>query len=510
MAFDISDIVEVNAVVAPSTVATDAFGKALFLEKLTPSYTSVKLDEHRSAAAIASYRSAGGVTTEYGATSKAGVAATAYFSQNPGPRNFIRAAWCPGGTLKILVSAASTTTVSTIKGITGANSTTVTIGDKTTSGIDLSGVSAKADIATALARGLNGLTGVSNATVTYASNVFTITARATDALDFTSGVTILPAGVAAGMGFTDPFGQQELYLAGIPVETGVADALSRIRREFPDWYYVVPSSDIVDDETPMLAMADWTAAEKKGTFLMADTAQSLALATSDSSSVAKQIVDKGYRDTALFWGRHPGLAVRVAGKMSGMDMEQANSLLNPMYAGAGGYVGATPDNTLTNTETTALETKRVNYYIGHGGRETLRKGWTSKGWIDSQIWIDWFSDALQVAAFDHLKRAPNRVPLTREGVAGMKGALERVCERGIRNGGIAPGRLSDAMAGHLRGTTGLSRFDGDLTSGYMVWHVPVSLLDQADRDKRESPRFTVWVKGSGAINELAINVVYEE
>ena len=196
--------------------------------------------------------------------------------------------------------------------------------------------------------------------------------------------------------------------------------------------------------------------------------------------------------------------------MSGMDMEQANSLLNPMYAGAGGYVGATPDNTLTNTETTALETKRVNYYIGHGGRETLRKGWTSKGWIDSQIWIDWFSDALQVAAFDHLKRAPNRVPLTREGVAGMKGALERVCERGIRNGGIAPGRLSDAMAGHLRGTTGLSRFDGDLTSGYMVWHVPVSLLDQADRDKRESPRFTVWVKGSGAINELAINVVYEE
>jgi hypothetical protein len=92
----------------------------------------------------------------------------------------------------------------------------------------------------------------------------------------------------------------------------------------------------------------------------------------------------------------------------------------------------------------------------------------------------------------------------------LKSAIERICEEGVRNGGIAGGTVSDAITNDIRQTTGNESFDGLLPTGYYVYSEPMALQDQSDRNQRKATPIKVWLKGSGAIQEVDIAVVFEQ
>ena len=127
-------------------------------------------------------------------------------------------------------------------------------------------------------------------------------------------------------------------------------------------------------------------------------------------------------------------------------------------------------------------------------------------WIDVRYWLDWLVNATQVEVFSLLRSG--RVPQTQAGVAAITDVVERICEEGVANGGIAPGQVSPALVSDIRLATGNQAFDGFLSTGYLVHVGSVASQSQADRDARKSPPVRVWVKGSGAIHFIDIDVTF--
>ena len=80
----------------------------------------------------------------------------------------------------------------------------------------------------------------------------------------------------------------------------------------------------------------------------------------------------------------------------------------------------------------------------------------------------------------------------------------------MRNGGIAPGTLTEQLANVIRTTTGNVDFDGYLSSGYLTNVGSFNDQSQADREARKSPPVSIWLKGSGAIHSLDVNILLEQ
>lgn len=111
--------------------------------------------------------------------------------------------------------------------------------------------------------------------------------------------------------------------------------------------------------------------------------------------------------------------------------------------------------------------------------------------------------------YNLLRQSPAKIPQTSEGVAAVQGAIERVCEQGVVNGGAAPGQLSPALAADVRAATGNEDFSGYLSTGYLVSIADPATQTQAERNTRAAPPARIWIKGSGAINFADIDITFE-
>ena len=300
-------------------------------------------------------------------------------------------------------------------------------------------------------------------------------------------------------------------VAGIPGGENADEALDRIKKSPTNWFHLLAEIYISRNQTQMGKISDWVEANTKGdAFFWADTHDGALFWADNSASTPVTILKKSPTKTAFLRSPLDYLSARVAAKFSAINWRRANIVPNPKFFT---LAGATPENTLDYNNRTKLEAARVNYYFGGVGTETLREGWAGAGWMDTRIWLAWFVDAMRVSVFNHLKRTTSlgtRVGLTADGLAGIKAVLEGVCEQGVFNGGIEPNVVSQAMADDIRRATGNEDFDGRLTTGYLVYHAPIAQHPQTDRDKRVPPAFTVWAKGSGAVNFVDVAVKLEE
>ena len=131
-----------------------------------------------------------------------------------------------------------------------------------------------------------------------------------------------------------------------------------------------------------------------------------------------------------------------------------------------------------------------------------------KRYIDARYFIDWMVDAIQTDVFN-LFNTSNKLPNTIDGVAAIKNVISDVCEQGVQNGGIAPGVTSEALSAEIRSVTGNRNFDGTLNNGYLVHAGNPAALTQSQRDERDTVAFNVWVKLSGAIHNVVVNLTFE-
>ena len=283
----------------------------------------------------------------------------------------------------------------------------------------------------------------------------------------------------------------------------IEDAMDAISGLDDGWYFVTVDSSITTG-SDLLALSRWVQA--KTHMLALDVVDEGVLTLNESTSLAAQLSALEQQRTFLVWSRTgDGKALSLAGRLSSVNFDGQNALITPKFKS---LPGTTPD-IVTTAQKEELDRKWVGYYTRFGPDAIFAEGWTQAGdWIDVRYWLDWITKAIQSEVYTLLRQHPTRVPQTAEGLASIEAAIERVCEAGRRNGGIAPGRVSEAVANDIRLAINNPDFDGFLTRGYLV--VVGSIADQLEQDRnaRKAPPARVWITGSGAMHSATIILTF--
>ena len=276
-------------------------------------------------------------------------------------------------------------------------------------------------------------------------------------------------------------------------ETGetLAEAMSTIRAVNDEWYFICGDSDV-----DPAALASWGASSE-------DRMAGVNIVSDIDSLPSLSAHERVY---ALWSGTADYKALSLAGRFSSVDFQRANSLITAKFQR---LPGTEPD-TLTLDDKNSLDDADFNYYTRFGPEPIVAEGRTldSGVWIDVRYWLDWIVDEIRRAVYGLLAGSTSRIPQTPPGLASITSVIERACERGRRNGGIAPGRVSESLASDIRRATG-SDFDGFLSRGYLVVVGSIFNQSQSDREARVAPPFRVYLKGSGAVHNASIELVFE-
>ena len=198
----------------------------------------------------------------------------------------------------------------------------------------------------------------------------------------------------------------------------------------------------------------------------------------------------------------------VAGHFSARSLDLANSSITAK--GLTFSTNVLPAN-LTPTQASTARDNGVNIYTNIRGRNILSEGISSSStettvaWVDEVVWLSWFEYTVQTAVFNFINNNP-RLPLTPGGTGSVKGVVEQICRVGVSNGGLAPGNISGATLSDIRITTGARGFSGYLNNGYFVFIDPISSLTPNQALNRAMPNIYVWLKSSGAIHFVDINI----
>ncbi len=283
----------------------------------------------------------------------------------------------------------------------------------------------------------------------------------------------------------------------------IGEAMDAISGLDDGWYFVTVDSGITT-RADLLSLSRWVQA--KTHMLALDVVDEGVLTPNESTSLAAQLSGLEQQRTFLVWSRtRDNKALSLAGRLSSVNFEGQDTLITPKFKS----LPRTVSDIVTAAQKKELDRKWVGYYTRFGPDAIFAEGWTQAGdWIDVRYWLDWITKAIQDEVYNLLRQHPTRVPQTTEGLASIETAIERVCEAGRRNGGLAPGRVSEAVANDIRLAINNPDFDGFLTRGYLV--VVGSIADQLEQDRnaRKAPPARVWITGSGAMHSATIILTF--
>ena len=509
MTQQLSEIVRVTATISAAGTPRATLGRGLYLTR-----DRTVLDVS-GAEKVKSYNGLSEVADDFASSLDPYLAAQRWFGQSPYPNKLLVGRWVNqdqraevrGGDVSTLLAtfAAISDGSFSVKGI---DFTGVNLQDTDSAQGGAQPVTDLAGVATAVQAALrgNGDAALAGATVTYDEAVekfrveFSSIAADAGAV-FAAETNGNGTDLSALMALTTETGA--VYHPGASEET-VADALDAIRDVDPSFVFVT-IDPALNGTQAMLDVSAWVAANP--CIFCAESNEPEALTTGEGTSFAARLAAVQSSRTLLTWSAARDYkAVSIAARLSSVNFAVPGSLITAAFKQ---LPGTTPDD-ITSAQRAELERKRVNYYTRVGGTNVYLEGWTLKPgvWVDVVYWIDWITDAIKTAVFN-LLTSSRRVPQTVDGIAAIREVIVAVCEEGVRNGGIAPGTVSPAMAARIAQVTGVDSFNGELPNGYLVYIG--SLADQApsERTARVAPAINVWLKGSGAVHSVDIDLTFE-
>ena len=500
MVGQISDSVVVTARINPAGVARREFGNTLFL-----GYEATAVNTQSEATllrVVSTYADADAVASD-SPPSVVSEAAGIYFQQVPFPKallvGYTIAAVQPG--LIFGVEAGSVTDIEAL----GDNVSFSLDGNSLT--MDLDAVTTFAEIATAIQTGVRMVTAHTAATVTYVAdtNSFTVESTASFGSGFTSSAASNLLGLADDATVLEPVATAETP----------SDALTRIADENCNFFGVASDPAIAQDYALVDSVRDWLAVRRLSFLGLFDLYGNDVLTTNETTSTGALLFAQGGDGLGAIYD---GLlatdidhkALSYMGRFSSINWDTPNATINAAFLDLHG----TLPTALTAPQKAELTRKRINYFepVARGVGGDTQKGQTFGTWLDTYIWLSWFKDALEVAAYNLLKRTAGigGLGITNQGLATVADVLEEVCQRGVANGGLAPNEVSPALRLAIQRTTGNPNFNGFLSTGYLVHRVRSADVDQVTRDNRGPIVFPVFGKGRGQIGNLQINVVIEQ
>ena len=493
----ISEIVRVSATIVAGGAARRDHGVGLFLtvDDTLPAGGSGKARRYASFAEVAK---------DFDAGSEPYAAATAWFGQ-ASAKNLLIGRWATADVATSLVGG----TPAAIATLTAITNGSFNISGNDVDGVSFAGASTYAAQATILQTAIQAISDArfTGATVTYAAGAFEIELSGASDIDPFLG----PHSSGTGTDISAPLGldadSSPTYRRGSDQE-GAADALDAIGAIDGGFYFVLLDNgapDTLSTVDTKEAVAAWAQA---GRYLYSMTAfGASALVANETTSGAAVIAALGYDRVFITWSQEEDYrAVSIAGRLSAMNLNLPRSLITAKFRQLPGF----ESDALGTSERRELGRKRVNFYADVEGTPIYTEGYTTSTsfWIDVRFWLDWLVNHMERGIFNRLVAVP-RVAQTSAGVEDLREAAKDSLEQGVRNGGLAPNEVSSALASQIRDVTGNADFDGNLTLGYLLYVGSLAAQSQGDRDDRQSPPFSIWLKGSGAIHFIEIGLTFE-
>ena len=475
MTISIGTFVGVDIAVAPKAAAKKGFGTLVFV---TPNASFLVAGEryrpYDSFEAVIKDAPSGEVYE----------AAKAYYSQNPTPLNFIvcgvfgieKPASILGGshedlaTLKLITAGGFTINV---------NNTPVVVEN-----IDLSGITAVADVVPLLQTALGSTT-----TVTYANGRFSITntnsgADSTLAFPFQE-----KQDMATSLGLVQVKGA--ILTQGNSQETP-AEALSKFVLVSYDGYGIALDR-LYRDTGDVMEVAEWAEAAKKVFFNTTNDPSTLLLGTLGENSFASKLMAKSLMRTLTSYSSHPEEypSASVAGRAFTVNFEGTNTTITLMYKK---LPGITVED-LGPSEYAALVEKNCNAFLDVGGNSMYATSIMANGnWFDTVHGTDWMQNHMETGVFNLVYQTP-KIPYTDVGVGMVVQRMEKTFRQAIRNGLIAPGTAADGEY---------------LPQGFKIMTIPVAEVDASDKGARLYRGITFKCTGSGAIQFVKITGTFDE
>lgn len=497
MALDIGDIVRVTDRIDVRTPLRREIGRTLFITR----------DAELDASGSGKVRAFSGLAEvsdffENNVNAEGLRGARVYFAQNPHPRDLLIGRFVVDNQPSQIRGG----TPGTVTAIEAISTGSFQVGGTNFEGTDFSGDASYAEIAETLQAELRTGTpdGFSDAVVSYQASPGRFVVSFPGYQNFGvfephSGGTGADVSVILGLNASNG----ATFHPGKAEET-ISQCLDEIVNLDPSFYFVALDTGI-GDTAPNSELSTWMASYR-GQYSSLSLTPS-ALTTGDNSSPAALLSARQPERTFVTHSGRDYAALAAAGVMSGIDFTAAGSLLTMKFRK---LAGVTPLD-LTSSQYTELRRKRVNAYASYGMQSYYGEGTALKPgvWVDVRLFLDWIVETMENAVISYLGSA-RRVPRTLSGIAGLRNVIAGVCEQGVLNGGLAPGRVSEALAADIRRVTRRADFDGILSTGYLIHFLPLASQTAEQIASREAPAAKIWLKGSSAVHFVDIDLGFGE
>lgn len=170
-----------------------------------------------------------------------------------------------------------------------------------------------------------------------------------------------------------------------------------------------------------------------------------------------------------------------------------------------GLTTITPDPGITQTLYAAANIAGIDIYVSYDGVAAV---YSTKG---NDFFDNPYSDlalkfALETAGFNYLRQTNTKVPQTEPGMNGLKAAYAGICQQFVRNGSIAPGSWTSSE------TFGDPQIfvNNVLLQGYYIYSLPVAQQNSTQREARIAPLVQIAIKRAGAIQSGNVIVVVND
>ena len=492
---DISEIVDVSTEVFAGGSAAGEFGKGLLL-------TEDSTLDGGGANKIQEFRDKSAVDAKFPAGSEPRAAASAWFGQEPYPKPLMIGRWNKAALVATKLVGGTPASTGDLKAVTSGS---FVLGE-TTFTVNLSSGNNYAAQATLIQTQIRAATGIfAGATVAYANGRFTLTLAGADKLLGNGGLAAngSTGTLADQLGWSDSGGG--IYHEGGPREQNAEDALANIRGINDGWYFLFLEAKYAGD-AENVDVQNW--AQSNGKMFFSTSNESASLNTGETASELAQVcATEASRGVAIYTEEENYIAASAAARLSSVDFDQVDSAITLNLQSMPGMT----TSEISATQKTELDRKRANYYVRFGNLSRFATGATPKPgiWADVRYFLDWLNNRVQNEIFN-LLASGTRIPATTGGTAELVDAIYAVLELGVRSGHLAPGKVSETLAGAIRSATGNTRFDGNLTNGYLVYATPIADMSKADREARKAPPIKIWCKGSSAFHSADIAITYED
>lgn len=485
----VSDVVDVQIVMAPKAAATRDFGSLLILGSSNVIDTNERIRQYSSLDAVAA---------DFGTTAPEYLAATLFFSQSPQPSLLYIGRWAEtassarlnGGALSSAQQAMSNFTSIT----TGSMKITVDGTVKTLTALNFSSAANLNAVASTITTALAGAICVWNANFSR----FEITSPTTGATSTITYASSTGSGtdVSALLGLVT--GVASAPSNGIVAETLLA-CVTAVATQSAAWYGL-QVADTSPTDADLLGVAAFIEGASPSRIFGITTQNALALDGTSTTDLAAKLKAANYKRTFdQFSSSSPYAAASIFGRAFTVNFQGNNTTITLKFKQEPVVVA----ESLNETQAGVLKSKNCNVFVNYNNDTAIiQEGVMANGYFFDEVHgLDWLQNDLQTAVYNLLYTSTTKVPQTDQGINRIVTTICQRLAKAVANGLLAPGQWNGPEFGALK--TG--QF---LSTGYYVYAPPVSTQSQADREARKAPVIQVAVKLAGAVHfvDVIVNV----